>query len=385
VAEQLKTFFSPALVKRLGSTLAGAAPSFRERAFVRTASDGLEELELLGRARHIAGAMAKHLPAPYPSALEALLQSLGPEYERDELLGVGMGPFFYMPHTIFVAEQGLAHFDLSLRALYELTKRFTAEFSIRAFLASDPERTMRTLSRWAKDKNAHVRRLVSEGTRLRLPWGTRVAWLDQHPERVIELLELLKDDPSPMVRRSVANNLNDIGRVHSSLAFRVCGDWLEGASAERKALVSHALRTAIKRAEPKALALLGYGKKPRVRVKDVRIEPPRVAIGEKVQIEFVIESTSAFSQDLLVDLTVEFVKATGRVAPKVFKLGRVVLPKGGSAKFARKVSLAVHTTRKPNPGSHGVGILLNGARLSLGQFEVVSAAPSPRIRRRKLP
>ena len=37
----------------------------------------------------------------------------------DELLGVGMAPFFYMPHVIFVAERGLGHFDLSMRAQHE--------------------------------------------------------------------------------------------------------------------------------------------------------------------------------------------------------------------------------------------------------------------------
>jgi 3-methyladenine DNA glycosylase AlkC len=169
-----------------------------------------------------------------------------------------------------------------VKAQYELTKRFSAEGSIRPFIAKDPERTLATLQKWARDPNAHVRRLVSEGTRLRLPWAMRVAWLDANPDRVLQLLELLKDDPTSLVRRSVANNLNDLGKVHPALLARTSEVWLRNSSTERKALVEHALRSAVKRGEPNALRLLGYGKKPAVAVENVRFAPKRVAIGARV-------------------------------------------------------------------------------------------------------
>jgi 3-methyladenine DNA glycosylase AlkC len=142
-----------------------------------------------------------------------------PEHATDELVGAGMAPFLYLPHVLFVAQHGLGHFELSMRAQYELTKRFSAEGSIRPYIARDPERTFAVLREWARDSNPHVRRLVSEGTRLRLPWAMRVAWLDRNPQRVLELLELLKDDPTTLVRRSVANNLNDLGKVQPTLLF----------------------------------------------------------------------------------------------------------------------------------------------------------------------
>src|SRR5262249_33519938 len=158
----------------------------------------LDELELLDRGRHIAKALTAHLPAAYPDAVAVLLRSLGPEHTSDELVGAGMAPFFYLPHTLFVAEHGLDHFDLSMRAQYELTKRFSAEASIRPYINRDPDRTLAVMQTWAGDANPHVRRLVSEGTRLRLPWALRVPWLDAHPERVLALLDRLKDDPSTM-------------------------------------------------------------------------------------------------------------------------------------------------------------------------------------------
>src|SRR5687768_15073033 len=275
----LKDFFSPSLVRRLAADIASVHPSFDERAFIRRVTPGLEGLELLDRGRHIARVLADYLPDDYPTAIDILLRSLGPEHASDELIGAGMEPFFYYPHTIYVAERGLEHFDLSLHAQYELTKRFSAESSIRSFIASDPERTFAKFREWITDPNPHVRRLVSEGTRLRLPWSMRVPWLDANPERVLQLLELLKDDPSTLVRRSVANNLNDLGKVHPALLVQTCAAWLEDESPERRALVEHALRSAVKRGEPDALQLLGYGKKASVSIQDVRFEPRRVPIG----------------------------------------------------------------------------------------------------------
>lgn len=369
MADTLKGFFSPSLVRRLAGEIARVHPAFPERAFIRSATSGLEELELLDRGRHIARALAAHLPKEYPKAIDVLLRSLGPEHASDELLGVGMAPFFYLPHTIFVAEHGLDHFDLSMRAQYELTKRFSAESSIRAYIAHDPERTFAVLRKWATDADPHVRRLVSEGTRLRLPWAMRVAWLDAHPQRVLELLELLKDDPSSLVRRSVANNLNDLGKVYPELLTRTCAAWLEGASPERRALIEHALRSAVKRGEAAALRLLGYGKKAAVSIESVRFDPPRVKIGKRVAMHFVLRSKSAKAQELLVDVAVHFVQVRG-TSRKVFKIKRVILPARGTVELSTSFSLAVHTTRVPRPGAHAVEIIVNGDAHPAGSFEV---------------
>lgn len=383
MAEALKTFFSPALVRRLAADLARAHPSFRSRAFIKRASAGLEDLELLDRGRHIAGALAEHLPSDYAEAIEVLLRSLGPKHATDELIGVGMAPFFYLPHTLFVAEHGLEHFDLSMRAQYELTKRFTCELSIRPYIAQDPERTFAVLRTWAHDPDPHVRRLVSEGTRMRLPWAMRVAWLDQNPERVIELLELLVDDPTTVVRRSVANNLNDLGKVHPELLIRTCEAWLEDASEQRHALVEHALRSAVKRGNAGALALLGYGERPSVAVENVQFEPRRVAIGGRVSMTVVLRSKAKAAQHLLVDVAVHFVKAKGNASAKVFKLDRVVLPARGKVEMQTRFSLAVHTTRKPHPGTHVVDVIVNGVAMPAGSFEVTKARAASAKKRAK--
>lgn len=373
MADALKTFFSAALVRRLAGDVQKVHPDFPAPAFVKAACAGLDALELLDRGRHISRVLAAHLPPSYPDAIDVLLRSLGPEHETDELLGVGMAPFFYFPHLEFVAVRGLDHFDLSMRAQYELTKRFSAEASIRPYIARDPERTFAVLHEWSADPNAHVRRLVSEGTRLRLPWAPRVPWLDANPGRVLELLERLKDDPSTMVRRSVANNLNDLGKVWPDLLGRTATAWLKGASAARRELIEHALRSAIKRGDPHALKLLGYGGKPKVAVERVTFDPRKVTIGGRVVMTFTLRSTSRQPQDLLVDAAVHFVKARGLTAAKVFKITRLVLPARRAVKLRATFSLAVHTTRVPRPGKHVVEVIVNGQKMRAGSFQLVAA------------
>ncbi len=373
MAESLKTFFSPALVRRLAVDVARVHPGFPARAFTRDACAGLDSLELLDRGKCIARSLHKHLPQDYAQAVRVLLRSLGPEHASEELVGAGMAPFYYLPHTLFVAEHGLEHFELSMQAQYELTKRFSAELSIRPYIARDPERTFSFLRSWTTDNNAHVRRLVSEGTRLRLPWAPRVPWLDRNPERVLELLERLKDDPSSLVRRSVANSLNDLGKVRPDLLVRTCTSWLKGASAERRALVEHALRSAVKRGEVDALRLLGYGGKAAIGLENVTFNPQRVTIGGKVVMRFALHSRSRQMQMLLVDIAVHFIKANGRTAPKVFKVKRVSLPPRGRVELRTAISLAVHTTRTPRPGTHVVDVIVNGVAARAGSFEVTSA------------
>ena len=371
--EQLKNFFDRRVVESIAGDLARVHKPFDRAAFVRECLDGLDRLELTGRGWHIAEAMRRHLPERYEEAAGILVKSLGPE-----LGGLsGMEPFKYLPHVFYVAKYGIDHLDLSMRAQYELTKRFSAEASIRPFIAKDPERTFAVLREWTSDPNAHVRRLVSEGTRLRLPWAMRVAWLDANPERVLALLDLLKDDPTTLVRRSVANNLNDLGKVHRDLLVRTCAAWLDGASPERRALVEHALRSAVKRGERDALKLLGYGQRASVAIEDCRLAPRKVAIGGSVSLSFVLRSTSASPQDVLVDFAVHFVKANGRAAPKVFKLKRIALPARGRVPLRARISLAVHTTRKPRPGTHAVDVRVNGVAKRAGSFVVTLAERSP--------
>jgi 3-methyladenine DNA glycosylase AlkC len=227
--------------------------------FRRTALEGLGPLSILRRGEHLARALRAHLPMRYEDAVAVLLASLTPPQSQTDDLGLGV--FFYLPHTCFVALYGLdaEHnggrdpFEVSMQAQYELTRRFTAEFSIRPFLIRHLERTLVRLMEWTSDPDPHVRRLCSEGTRPRLPWARRIPALIRDPRPALPILEALKDDPELYVRRSVANHLGDIAKDHPKLLFRLCERWLRGSWAGRRWLIRHALRHPAKKGVQAAL------------------------------------------------------------------------------------------------------------------------------------
>ncbi len=215
-----------------------------------------------------------------------------------------------------------------------------------------------------------MRRLVSEGTRPRLPWAPRLRAFQKDPRPVLELLELLKDDPELYVRRSVANNLNDIGKDHPALLTAVATRWLRGASVERRWIVNHALRSAVKRADAGALGALGYGGKAEVTLGEARITPKQPKIGGSVAVSFTLVNRSRSPQRVMADLVVHFVKARGTGA-KTFKLKALELAPRASVELRKKIGLQQLTTRKHYPGVHKVDALLNGRRVALGGFKLL--------------
>ncbi len=370
MAEPLKNYYGPDVPARIARMIKEVDSDFDEDAFLADALDGYQGLELTPRAWQIAHALGRQLPQDYEQAIEILIASLGPKLEAAEL--TGMDVFVYLPHVFFVAKFGVDHFDASMRAQYELTQRFTAEYSLRVFLERYPERTLGRLREWALDSNVHVRRLVSEGTRPRLPWAPRLRAFQGDPRPVLELLDLLKDDRELLVRRSVANNLNDIGKDNPAALVGTCRRWMRDATPERSWLVRHALRSAVKRGEPEALEILGFVPATGVRVREIHIAPPVVSIGESVTFSVELANEGSTTKQLLVELRVHFVKANGRPSPKVFALKELGLPPWGSARLMKTISLAQHTTRTHYPGQHRVEVVVNGRASGAAVFDVIA-------------
>lgn len=370
MAEPLKNAFSPALVRGIADDLARVRRGFRHAAFVRQATDGLERLELMARARQVCAALHAHLPADYGEALGVIVASLGPPLTVTE--GFGMAVFRYLPHSQFIAEVGprhAQHLDASLAALHALTRRFTAEWAIRPFIEQHHDATMRTLARWIDDENAHVRRLVSEGTRPRLPWAGRLRRFQQDPTATLALLDRLVDDPETYVRRSVANHLGDIAKDHPDLAVATAKRWIgERDSAERRWIAAHGLRALTKRGHVAALTVLGVGGKPAVTLRGTTISPRRVRIGGTVAIATTVRPTGKQAQELRIDLVVHYVKAGGGSSPKTFLVDRVRLDAGMDLAIRHTLRLADLTTRKHHPGEHRIDLQINGERFPLGAF-----------------
>jgi 3-methyladenine DNA glycosylase AlkC len=257
----LKQLMGRRLAKLIGESLAEVVPNFDRKRFQTSATTGLKALELKERALNIAHAMSEQLPSDFDELVSLLIASLGPPLKATK--DNGLAPFFYLPHSQLIAVYGISRFDSGMRANYELTRRFTAEFSIRPFLVKHRLKCLQTLDRWTADSSPHVRRLVSEGTRPRLPWATRLSEFQHNPQFALPLLEKLKDDRDLYVRRSVANHLGDIAKDHPDVVFDVCWKWLEEISdsrdpiqsKNRRWVVRHAVRLPAKRGEPKAVAV----------------------------------------------------------------------------------------------------------------------------------
>jgi 3-methyladenine DNA glycosylase AlkC len=259
----LKHLLGRQAVETLAANLLWVDASLDTDGFRDRALDGLEALELMPRAHHIAAALRWMLPRDYRRAVEILMASLTPPVDETE--GFGLAGFFYLPHGFLVANHGIFPetaaaedpFEVSMSALWSLTQRFTSEFAIRPFLLNAQDRTLSRLMEWCEDPSPHVRRLCSEGTRPRLPWGRRIPAFGQDPTLALPILERLKEDSSLYVRRSVANHLGDVAKDHPDWVMEVCRRWLadDTASRERRWVVRHALRYPVKKGDPVAREL----------------------------------------------------------------------------------------------------------------------------------
>jgi 3-methyladenine DNA glycosylase AlkC len=368
MADSLKAQFGPPIVHRLAAEISAVYPGFRAAHFERDALRGYDALELLDRGRHLAKVLHAYLPTDFRAAIDVLLATLPAERSPE----TGMASFFYLPHTDFVRQFGVPHFGDSMRALHALTQHFTGEFALRPFLEHHERATLAQLDIWTRDASDHVRRLVSEGTRTRLPWASRLRAFQRDPAPVLRLLEKLRDDPSLYVRRSVANNLNDTGKDHPALLLEVAARWMTDATPDRAWIVAHALRSLIKQGDAGALAVLGHGAAPRFEVEAARITPARPQMGGKVAITCTLHNATRRRQKAIVDLCVHFMKASGNASKKVFKLSSVELAAGERVALRKTVSLADLTTRKHYPGKHVVELQINGTRSPLGVFTLVA-------------
>lgn len=368
--EAFKNKFNDQVIAELADHLLRVLPEFDRTAFVVQACTGLQWLELKARSAHICDALCRHLPSDFPKAALAITASLHPDEHAPlqalRMDGAGIRGWAVLPLAEYVARQGLTHFDLAMHLLKELTKRFTAEFAVRTFILADPARAFVHLHSWAEDANPHVRRLASEGARPRLPWGQRLPSLIADPAPLIPLLQRLRDDPSEYVRRSVANNLNDISKDHPQLVVQLLSEWTADAEPVRMRLAHHACRTLVKAGHRPALAMLGF-RPARVEVKSFRLAAAELRLGEQLVVQLEIASLSPVTQNLVIDYVLSFRRANGSYGNKVFKWKTLCLAAAGTVLLSKSHSIKPITTRTYYSGAQAVAVQINGlecARLS---------------------
>lgn len=363
--------FNAEKVSYLAGLFEAAWPAFDRAGFERDVMAEMLSLELKARMTLIARVLAEYLPDNFEQAasivVDALPEPLDPDKTDDDF-----GDFIFGPLGEFVAAQGLDHFDVSMGTLKETTKRFSMEYAIRPFLNAHPARTLAVLAQWAQDENYHVRRLVSEGTRPKLPWGVKI---DLGVGDAVPLLDMLYADKTRYVTRSVANHLNDIAKGDADLVVGTLARWAKEGRQDAKELdwvTRHALRSLVKQGHGGAMAALGYQENPPIEVGAMRLDASTVAIGEAVTFEVEIRATA--DTNLLVDYALGLVKADGKRKSKVFKLKQVSM-KGGDTLVLRKTHRfkGDATTFRLYPGRSRFALQINGSTHQTVEFDLTQA------------
>lgn len=344
---------------------------FDTEGFTAAALRGLDGLELKARVEHVARALRAHLPAQLDEAL-SLVEEAGKHWEpgdaSDPTRGFAAWPLLELV-GLFGLDDDARCFDRALATLRALTPLFSAEFAVRPFLARDPVRALATLAEWTRDPDPHVRRLVSEGTRPRLPWGARLGVFVDDPRLTLPLLEALVDDDSDYVRRSVANHVNDVAKDHPDVALATLERWARGRAGRGRAdLVKHAARSLVKAGHLRALALTGASLDAELAVGRLTITPREASLGDALVLRAQLTSKAARRATWVVDYAVHRPTKAGRTSTKVWKGARLTLDPGERRVFEKRHTLAKVTVRTLHEGRYEVELLVNGEARARAHF-----------------
>lgn len=355
MADTLKSMYNEAFLRDFGGKVKGAYRRFNTERFITdTMDETWDELELKARMRQITLKLGAQLPEAFSEAVAVL-------FAIDESC-VGF-PYLFFPDFVEVFGSAEADWPLAMQALERFTPKSSAEFAVRSFIERDPERMMRQMAQWAEHENEHVRRLASEGCRPRLPWGQALPMFKRDPAPILPILERLKADPSLYVRKSVANNLNDIAKDHPALVLELARRWKD-AHPHTDWIVRHGCRTLIRKGGPEALALFGYAAASEgeslATSAALSAEPAVLRIGDSSELRYELTIREGEPAKVRVEYGIDFVKAGGRTSRKLFLLADKTVPGGAQIGGTRRHAWADLTTRRHYPGEHRIVLLING-------------------------
>jgi 3-methyladenine DNA glycosylase AlkC len=352
--------FNAAKVHKIALEINAVYDDFEANDFEKDVLNDFPVLELKERMYHIREMLYKYLPNDYTVATGIILKAL-PEILDTNKYDDDFGDFIYAPYAEYVVTYGCTdeHLKFSLKALREITKRFSVEFAIRDFINIYPEKTLAMLEHCALSDNYHERRLASEGLRPKLPWAKKLTLDYKEP---IRYLDKLYTDKTRYVTRSVANHLNDIAKIDAVLVIETLKRWKELRNQELKEMnyiINHALRTLVKRGNEDALLLLGYEKEPKIDVYSFILDESEVIIGDALYFNLTIEAKE--DTQLMVDYLIHFKTKLGTLSPKVHKLKKIKLEKGEKMTLKKRHPFKANmSTRTLYEGEHIVEVQING-------------------------
>lgn len=358
MAEPLKYMYNKEFLSSFADKVKKSYDDFNSISFINAVlADDWNGLELKGRIRRIAETLGTFLPQKYEEALKVL-------FSIDELC-TGFQHIFF-PEFVAIYGQEDKYWDLSMKALERFTERSSSEFAVRPFIKIDPKKMMDQMLIWSKSDNEHVRRLSSEGCRPRLPWGEALSIFKSDPTPVLSILEQLKEDPSIYVRKSVANNLNDISKDNAEIMLETLKRW-KGDNSNTNWIIRHSARTLVRKSHPEVMDMFGYEQSIAKFISiDAKIysEPDEIKIGENCELIYELNIPEGELVHIRVEYAIDFVKAKGNISRKLFLLSDRVVPGGKRIHGKRTHKWKDLTTRKHYAGEHRIILMVNGCEVA---------------------
>lgn len=366
MAELLKNVYDQSFLQTFTRTVKTVVPQFDRGGFATAVFDNTwDNLELKQRMRRLSTVLHSHLRSDFPQQVTMLFRIV------DALGKQGIkGGFAYLFLPDFLEQYGLNDLNTSLHAMEHITQFASCEFAIRPFLMAHQEGVMAQMLAWSRHPHASVRRFSSEGCRPRLPWAMAIQALKKDPSPVIPILENLKGDDSLFVRKSVANNLNDIAKDHPDIVATLVKSW-KGISPETDWIIRHGCRMLLKKANASAYKLFGLRADTDCSVRNLQLSAGSIKIGDRLGFSFGIK-TGKVAARLRLEYAVYYRKANGKESRKVFQITEKVFEPDQTYVFKKEQRFQDFTTRKHYPGYHKLAVVLNGQEVAEKSFSLLS-------------
>ena len=365
MAELLKNVYNKEFITILSGIITEVLPEFEASYFAKKVFDSdWKNKELKQRMSHIAYAMKFQMPEEYEKRISVVLELV----EQIKMKGFDSTlEWMFLPE--FIDDLDENNYKVSINALEKVTQFTTCEFAVRPFILKYPEQLIVQMMEWASHENANVRRLATEGCRPRLPWSMALPFLKNDPNPIMPILEKLKNDSSLTVRRSVANNLNDIAKDNPETVIKTAKKWI-GKTEETDWVVKHASRTLLKQGNLEVMKLFGFGDINELEIKAFKVNTPTVKIGEYLSFSFRLKNQTKTRTKLRLEYGLYYQKANGNLARKVFKISEKMYKPNSETEINKRQSFKIISTRKFHVGLHQVSIIINGVELDRLDFEL---------------
>ncbi|HTB52556.1 MAG TPA: DNA alkylation repair protein [Ferruginibacter sp.] len=361
----LKDLYSPAFYDNFSNSLLATVPSFNKKEFIKKIfTKDFEHKELKARMKHTTEVLHDFLPKDYRKTV-MIIQKTITELRKNNT--EGRLEFIFFPD--YIETYGIDDFDTSMKAIEFITQFVSCEFAVRPFIIKYGNKMIDQMKAWSLHKSEHVRRLASEGSRPRLPWAMALPALKKDPQSILPILNNLKNDPSEYVRRSVANNLNDIAKDNPAIVLQIAAKW-KGKSKETDAIIKHGSRTLLKQGHTEILKHFGLDSK-HISLSNFTITNPTIKIGDSLAFSFSIRNDSVKKQTVRIEYAVYYKRQKSLAGKKVFKISEKTYQPKEKITIQRKQKFTIITTRKFYIGDHQLSIIINGKEGKPQNFELI--------------